>query len=413
MISDLLQDWQREVLKKIQDAKRSICMISRQAGKSFLAAYLAVQKAIIDRSTWICISTGERQSQEWLKKALKLAKYMTHNLRGTPLYCSYQYNASEIRFSNGGRVLAVPCNPDTLRGFSGNVIADEMAFWENDQEVWRAIIPFLTSKFGGEKQIMIISTPAGKSGLFYDLWSKDNDFLKVKKTVFDVGKTEEEIEELRKNCVDDDIFKSEYCCEFLDSASSLFGFDLLRSCIWDVLEDGVCFGGLDIGRKNDLTALAIILRTITGKKYVREILTFKDLEFSAQIQKISDAIEALKIKKLCIDSTGIGMQMAEELKKKYPHVVIPYQFTNQSKNDLFGELKKEMGLGNLLIPDDRQVIDELHSIKRNLSPSGNISYSADRTNGSHADRATAIALANKAVGKKLKSFDPFRLVERK
>ena len=408
MISDILQPWQKEVLSQIHSNLRIIGMVARQSGKSFLGAYVAVEGAILDASSWICISTGERQSQEWLRKAINLAQYMHGMLRGSRMSFTYEHNASEIRFSTGGRIIAVPCNPDTLRGYSGNLICDECAFWQNDYDVWRAVAPILTSKFGGEKKVVVISTPGGKSGLFYDIWEKNLDFAKFKKTIHEVGKTEAEIEELRKNCIDEDIFQSEYECEFLDSNVSLFTYDLLNNSKWDVCPTGDTFLGIDIGRLHDLTSIAILVKH-ENRYFIKEVITLKEADFDNQFNKIINIIEALKVKKASIDSTGIGMQLAESLKKRLGGLIDPVMFTNASKNELFGNLKKEMSQGNLLIPDDRIVIDELHSIRRNVSSSGQLSYSAPRENGSHADRATSIALALRASSKTKTIFNPINI----
>lgn len=405
---DILQPWQQEFLKLVHENARTCGMIARQSGKSFICAFIAVESAVLDKQTWICISTGERQSQEWLKKAIKLSQYFQAFLRGTKLSFSFENNASEIRFSTGGRILAVPNNPDTLRGFTGNVIADECAFWENSYDVWQAIAPFLTSKYSGEKKVVVVSTPASKTGLFYDIFEKSGDFKKMKKTIFDVGKTQEEIVELKKNCIDDDIFRHEYCCEYLDGSSCLFSYELLRNSIWKELPKSPfkMFLGIDIGRTHDLTSIAFI-KQFGKSNYVDHVETMKDKEFIDQEKYMSSIIASSNPTKVCIDSTGIGMQLAEDLKRKHK-CIEPVNFTTTSKNEMFGFLKKQLG-NELLLPNDNKIIEDMHIIKRIVSSNGNISYSADRDNNGHADMATSIALAARAASHTRNIFMPMNL----
>ena len=54
--------------------------------------------------------------------------------------------------------------------------------------------------------------------------------------------------------------------------------------------------------------------------------------------------------------------------------------------------------GHLSIPGHRPLIDDLHSIQRTITLSGNVRYAAPREEGSHADRWTALALALHAAG---------------
>ncbi len=54
--------------------------------------------------------------------------------------------------------------------------------------------------------------------------------------------------------------------------------------------------------------------------------------------------------------------------------------------------------GDVSIPDHRPLIDDLHSIQRTVTLSGNVRYAAPREEGSHADRWTALALALHAAG---------------
>ena len=47
----------------------------------------------------------------------------------------------------------------------------------------------------------------------------------------------------------------------------------------------------------------------------------------------------------------------------------------------------------MVLPRDRSLVGEIHSIKRRVLPSGKASFNAERTNKGHADRFWAVCLA--------------------
>ncbi|MFW6337163.1 MAG: terminase, partial [Phycisphaeraceae bacterium] len=48
---------------------------------------------------------------------------------------------------------------------------------------------------------------------------------------------------------------------------------------------------------------------------------------------------------------------------------------------------------DVMLPRDRDLVGQIHSIKRRVLPSGKVSFEAERTSRGHADRFWAIALA--------------------
>ena len=48
---------------------------------------------------------------------------------------------------------------------------------------------------------------------------------------------------------------------------------------------------------------------------------------------------------------------------------------------------------DVILPRDREMVGQIHSIKRRVLPSGKVSFDAERTSRGHADRFWAIALA--------------------
>lgn len=406
-LTDILLPWQLSYFHNFINHNRLISCCSRQIGKSFVASFCAVYDAVINGGTWTLVSTGQRAADELFKKCVKMAKFFQGMLRGTPFSFSFQNNASEIRFSNGGSIFSCPNNPDGLRGKSSSLLLDEMAFIDNADECWKACIPFLTSPFGATKKLQIFSTPAGQSGLFYKLWN-ESDYIKTKVTILDAVRDglPVNLEELRKTVLDDDIFSQEYLCEFLDSNTALFSYELLRDSTYETCpkEGGKVFIGIDIGRTHDLTAIAIV-REKDGIFYLDHVEVLRNKEFSEQERYIASLVAQYKPKSGSIDATGIGAQLAESLHKKFPQMM-EVKFTNDSKNEMFGMVKKNLGSATLKLPNDEKIIQDLHKIKRIVGPSGSLSYKASSDDTGHADQASAIALAIYSTKRDRNAFLP-------
>lgn len=405
-IGDILQPWQNRYWKAFLTQKRMISCISRQTGKSFIAAWCCDYDCIINGAVWTLVSTGQRAADELLNKCLTIARYFEGMLRGTPLHFTFTNNATKIKFSTGGVINSLPNNPDGLRGFSSSLLLDEMAFISNADEVWQACIPFLTSPHGAEKKLQIISTPAGQSGKYYELWTK-SDYYKTLVTLEDAVKEglEVDIDEIKKTVMDEAVFRQEYMCEFLDVDTALFPYDVLRGSVWTIQPiGGKVYMGIDIGRTHDKTSIAI-LRQINGKLYLDHVESLTNKEFSYQEEYISKLIHTLNPVKVCIDATGIGANLAENLHRKFAQVK-EVKFTNDTKNEMFTMTRASMGNGELLIPNDNSLIEDMHKIRRLVSPSGNLSFNASRDDKGHADDATAVALSVYATKKQAMVFTP-------
>lgn len=405
-LNDILQPWQKRYWDAFQNQNRMISLCSRQIGKSFIGGWCADADCIINRAQWTMVSTGQRSADELLQKCVKIAEYMQGFLRGTKLSFDFTHNASEINFSNGGRIISLPNNPAALRGFSASLLLDEYAFTSNAEEVWQACIPFLTSPQGGAKKLQIISTAGGCSGKFYELWTK-SDFYKTKITLLNAVREglPIDIDELKKTVGDDDIFAQEYLCEFADSDSSLFTWEELRNATIDAFPiGGKVYIGIDIGRTHDLTSIAI-LRELEGVLFLDRIENLEKKDFAFQEKYIADLFTSTKPSRCCIDSTGIGAMLAENLHKKFGFVK-EVKFTNETKNEMFTLTKTNLNKGKLKLANDENILADLHKIRRIVGPSGNLSFSASRDANGHADMATAVALGNLAAKKTAPVFMP-------
>lgn len=143
---------------------------SRQSGKDFSTAAEAVRDAMLRaKTTWMIAAPSERQAMESLAKCKEWAEAFSLALAAEEIERQDGPNtllkSGSITFANGSRILAVPGRPDTVRGFSANLVLTEFAFFEDPDATWRAVLPSITNPLrGGEKKVRLITTPNGKTG---------------------------------------------------------------------------------------------------------------------------------------------------------------------------------------------------------------------------------------------------------
>ena len=153
-----------------QDTARfAIAVKSAQIGYSTATAGWAVARCLdIPRRNVIFLSRSERQSLElsqkakaWLDGFSGVAAEWAPNVPfgGTS---ALQH---EIRFPNGSRIIVLAANPDTARGYTGDVVLDEFAFHKDSQSIFTAVYRQVSLGYA----MRILSTPNGQQGKFYEL----------------------------------------------------------------------------------------------------------------------------------------------------------------------------------------------------------------------------------------------------
>lgn len=385
----------------LDDNRFKIGMWSRQTGKSFTTGFEAYLHAFAEPgSLWVTLSSGERQALEWMYKARKWAEVFDVAIDAyaeTRTASQSIIKQAEISLPNGSRIVAIPSNPATARGYSGNVILDEFATHEKPNEIWAAVFPIVSSGTGGKKRLRVVSTPKGRSNKFAELWYEGKKFTRHKVTIEDAVQDgfPMDIDGLRDALGDPEIFAQEYMCEMMDSSSVLLPYQLLIQCEGDVqyIPGLPVFVGIDIGRRKDLTVIASGQRMPDGMLRIFDVQEFAGVEFRTQKDAILDRCKRdPNIQKVYIDATGIGAMLAEELQHELGTKITGVNFSVQIKAELFPELRRRFEDRTILIPQNIELREDLHSVNRCVSISGKVTYSAPRNADGHADRATALAL---------------------
>ena len=192
--------WQQQVLTSTMAQMLLLC--TRQAGKSTVAAALAVRAALLQAGALVLVlSPSLRQSGELFRKVLG-----HFNALGRPVPVTGE-SALRVEFANGSRVVSLPGDEGTIRGFSGVtlLIIDEAARVMDD--LYFAVRPMLAVSRG---RLVALSTPFGQRGWFYDAWQSNEAWERVRVTANECPRITEEFLAGERRTLGERWYRQEY-----------------------------------------------------------------------------------------------------------------------------------------------------------------------------------------------------------
>lgn len=214
--------WQERALRWC--GKRLLLNCSRQSGKSTTSAVLALHKAMFyPGSLVLLVSPSLRQSGELFRKVGDMLKRLDEQPALT------EDNRLSLTLGNGSRVVSLPGQEATIRGFSGAslIIEDEAARVADD--LYFSVRPMLAVSGG---RLVLMSTPFGKRGHFFEAWQNgDNSWERIEITAHDCPRISPAFLEEERQALGDWWFRQEYLCQFVETVDQVFGYDLVNAAV--------------------------------------------------------------------------------------------------------------------------------------------------------------------------------------
>jgi len=217
-------EWQADVLR--YEGKRLLLNCSRQSGKSTIAAIKALHTGVYrPKSLILLVSPSLRQSQELFRKV----KEGYERMEARPGLI--EDNRLSLVLTNGSRIVSLPSDPATVRGFSS---VDMILFDEASQAqdaFYYSVLPMLAVSNG---IIICMTTPYGKRGFFHREWMDGGDVWKR----IEIPATKcprisaEELERQRRS-LGSMFFRQEFMCEFVETIDTVFGYDMVQEAFSD------------------------------------------------------------------------------------------------------------------------------------------------------------------------------------
>lgn len=271
-------------------------------------------------------SPSLRQSNEWMARAKRMLGALGVRLRG------------DGTLPNGSRIVALPHVPETVRGFAAlsMLIIDEAAYVSD--EMYMALLPMLATTNG---DLILMSTPNGKSGFFYDTWQHGGEeWHRVRVEAKDCPRIAAEFLEKQLSMMGRDIFGREYMCEFLGSGANAFDRELVEAAIDKLIEpmdpamlakpilgipdflssrtDQRFFVALDLGKKNDFSTI-VIVEVYGDELHVRFVERIAlGTPYTKVVEIVREVVRSKRLWGRCelvVDASGVGEPVVDMLRK--------------------------------------------------------------------------------------------------
>jgi hypothetical protein len=217
-----LDPWQEEVLNS--DSNRVILNCCRQSGKSAMASIIAITHALYTPGSMvIIISHTLQQAGETFRKVHDYYKRVARPV------ISITESVHRLELSNGSRVVTLTGKaPDSIRGFSNVslLIVDEAS--QVPDESYHAARPMLAVSEG---RIILLSTPHGKQGFFYDTWANKEGWLKIEINADQVPRFTKAFIWDEKMTMVGWFFRQEYYNEFAEGITSVFRAEDIKAAL--------------------------------------------------------------------------------------------------------------------------------------------------------------------------------------
>ena len=320
----------------------------------------------------------------------------------------------------GKKIHALSSNPKAFRSKGGKLVLDEFAWHDDADKMWAAARPIVTWGY----PVRILSTHAGVNSRFNRFikditagklkWSHhrvpiqravaDGLADKILRRTLTEAERQAWIEEERAAVADENAWTQEYCCIPTDENSAFLTYEMLFAAEKDGLHKdlGECTGelflGFDVARRGH-GSVVYVLEQLGHLLFERYRNNLAGKSFKEQKGVVFPLLAHPKMRRACIDETGIGMQLAEEAQEefgKFKVEAVNFSGTNV-KSELAYGLYTDVEDRTLFMEPDEVARESIHSVRKIVTASGNIRFDAAASEKSgHGDYFWALALARNA-----------------
>jgi phage FluMu gp28-like protein len=212
------------------------------------------------------------------------------------------------------------------------------------------------------------------------------------------------LEEMQQNMTAE-AYKREYLAEFTEAATSYFPQELIRQCIehaqrinlepYTSLEQQITkadyYAGLDLGKLQDHSALAIIQREADTLKLIYTHEFPLQTSYTQVIATTARTNTQFHLQKLLADQTGIGEPILEELQNQGITNAEGAKLTQEAKTEILTHLKLTMEQKRLALPYDKHLCQQINDQQYTYTKNGKLTFS--HPPNTHDDQLWALALA--------------------
>jgi hypothetical protein len=407
------------VLSDLIDQRSVVVVKSRQLGITEAIASKFLHRA--------CLSAGYAavvlsKSQVDTSNIARRVRRMVDSL-GVALETD---SLTDIQIRGGGRLIFRNSTPNGCRGLESisDILYDESGFVDDIDRIFDAASPS-QEMVGDDARAIVLSTPAGKSGWYWEMLSGGNDGRDIEAIcnqvkcgaippcqhwVDDSGwgkfivhwqahpiysQNPNYLEGIqKKKKLSRSTIEQEYNLSFQESERNVFSSDLVRNCAVGSYslpsKDEAYYMGIDTSNQGEDYTVAVVIKiNDDGVKEVKFMYRERKRTMDYHIEKISEIIKNYRPRKIAVEVTGgTGQVYLEKLSSKHNGCDFEaIKTTATSKPVLIDRLLLELERIAILFPRECPIFDELLAYSR--SQDGRLSAPSN----AHDDCVMALAFA--------------------
>jgi phage FluMu gp28-like protein len=412
-------DYQKILIKQIKIHPTTVIAKTRQLGITETIANYFLFKASRNPG-YLAVIFSKTQSD-----TSNIAKRIRRQIDSLYEYLETETDSlTDIQIKGGGRILFRNSTPNGARGLESvsDILYDEASFVEEIEEIFKSSIP-CTTAVGEDARIIILSTPNGQSGWYWDKltlnngnrdllsicqqvgegnvnplqhWTDDNGWCKFilhwlghpkfslnKDTYLQSIKSRFELPE--------DVIQQEYNLSFTDSDTLVFSSDIIRKNAIASWEDyqprAIYYMGIDTSLLGQDYTVVTVLKENGDRYELVRLYRERKKTHEYNIYQISELIEEYQPIRVGIEVNSSGQIYYEQLSGQHLNVDFEaIKTTGSSKPKMINRLSLALEKGLITYPDDKVIIEEFLSFRQN-------GVKLEAIQGKHDDLIMSLAFA--------------------
>jgi hypothetical protein len=279
----------------------------------------------------------------------------------------------------GGRLIALPCSPDKLRGYHPDWVFIDEASIVPSEMITSEIMMMLTKPNAG---LVMSGTPMAFNHVFHKAFQNRKRYSVHHYPSYSSPLVSRQQLDEWHDVMTQEEWKREVEALWVEAAHTFFPIDLIAGCIDPQLgnpespdayvEDiekvnpqqlkGQYYAGLDLGKQVDYSVLAVVQKTENGEvRLVHKRQLPLDTPYPDVVAYVARAQQIFRFQSLHVDKGGIGDAIVDELNQIRIPAVEGVFFTDVEKENMLNHFKILMEKKLLKIPgDDQQLITQMN-----------------------------------------------------
>jgi hypothetical protein len=320
----------------------------------------------------------------------------------------------------GGRLVALPCSKDKLRGYHPDFVFVDEASIVPSEMVTSEIMMMLTKPNAG---LIMSGTPMGSDHVFRKAFLDTRRYSVHHYPSYSSPLVSQKQLDEWKEVMTNEEWEREVEAIWTESTHTFFPMDLIVACVDPSLGDpdslgayiediekacpeqlkGPYHAGLDLGKQVDYSVLTIIQKTENNEVRLIHKRQFPlGTNYPEVIGYAARAEQIFNFENLSVDKGGIGDAVVDELQRIHIRSVEGIFFTDAEKENMLNNLKLLMEKKLLkILGDDKQLIAQMNEQQceytQPKTAQERIHMKFWHPQGRHDDQLMSLALACRAA----------------